>query len=466
MRILVLGDFHGQAGAAADAPGHIRMVDIDTFDHVMAALRPSLALAGDESDAASEPLVFGSLDDFHPDRLARQDPVLKRLQALKGQLKDPAGFALAAAALGTPAGGAVSAAGDSAVASGAVESDAETLRRLLGAKPETVGASAAAQAPFVDELIRRTVAPYVLAPAPDAGPYLAAADAAAGDRLRRLLHDPGFQALEAAWRSLHGLVSQVETGEDVQVGLLSVGLDGLTIALGAADDDPERSPLYRLLRDAGASGADAFPWGLIVADFAFGPDPQELQRLARLGAICQRLGMHLVAGARPMLVGCPDLLTHPDPRLWGPLPPEASRRWQDLRSGATANAIALALPRVLLRLPYGQSADPCDLFAFEEMPTPPRHDSFLWGNPAFLCALVLAQAHRDGEDPPRYADIDDLPAYVFRAGDEMRMQACAEVYLSEAAGESIREAGCIPVLSYQRRNAVRLGPLQTIVKGP
>jgi type VI secretion system protein ImpC len=98
------------------------------------------------------------------------------------------------------------------------------------------------------------------------------------------------------------------------------------------------------------------------------------------------------------------------------------------------------------------------------MPSPPSHETFLWGNPAFLCALVLAQAYRDGEDPPGYADVEDMPAFAYREGDEMRMQACAEVYLSDAAGESIQKGGCIPVLSYQRRNAVRLGPVQTLAK--
>jgi type VI secretion system protein ImpC len=116
---------------------------------------------------------------------------------------------------------------------------------------------------------------------------------------------------------------------------------------------------------------------------------------------------------------------------------------------------------VLLRLPYGKFADPCDAFTFEEMPSPPTNDAFLWGNPAFHCALVIAQAQRDGTAPPGYADVDDLPAYVYREGDDMRMQACAEVYLSEAAGNAILEMGCIPVFSYQRRNAVRIGPLQT-----
>jgi type VI secretion system ImpB/VipA family protein len=475
MRILVLGDFLGQAGGSAAAAlptrDDVRRIDIDTFERVMAVLGPSVSLGMDDRGRVSEPLAFRCLDDFHPDRLARQDPVLKQLAALKDQLKDPASFQTAAAVLQSDLGvhgadnGHREAAGDNTNASQEQsETDADTLERLLGAKSGSAAALGSPRRSTVDEMIRRLVAPQISVPLPDAGPYLATADAAAEDRLGGLLHDPSFQALEAAWRSIYGLVSQVETDEDLQIAMLSLDRDGLGRALDEAEQDPEQSALYRLLSDSAEVGPNAAPWSLIVGDYAFGPDDDNLRHLARMGAICQRLGATFLAAARPEILGCPDLLTHPHPRDWGQLTAEALSRWDALRSSAAARAIALALPRVLLRLPYGQSADPCDRFSFEEMPSPPRHDAFLWGNPAFLCALVLAQAYRDGEDSPRYADVEDMPAFVYREGDEMRMQACAEVYLSDAAGESIQKGGCIPVLSYQGRNAVRLGPMQTLAK--
>jgi type VI secretion system protein ImpC len=222
------------------------------------------------------------------------------------------------------------------------------------------------------------------------------------------------------------------------------------------------------LLETSAAAPDVEPWTLVIGDFLFGPDGGDIKTLSEVGAICRSLGAIFLAGADPALLGCPDLRTHPDPRDWTDRFPDTENAWRDLRHNPAAQAIGLALPRVLLRLPYGKDTDPCELFAFEEIFGAPDHTSFLWGNPAFFCARLIAQAYsREGAYAPGpFGDIDDLPAYINREGAEATMQACAEVYLSEAAGEAITRAGFIPVLSYQRRNSVRLGPIQTLASAP
>ena len=75
-----------------------------------------------------------------------------------------------------------------------------------------------------------------------------------------------------------------------------------------------------------------------------------------------------------------------------PPSPEAAQAWQALRNLPEAAYIGLALPRFLLRLPYGADTEPVEAFDFEEMSSPFDHESFLWGNPGFACALLLGQA--------------------------------------------------------------------------
>lgn len=92
------------------------------------------------------------------------------------------------------------------------------------------------------------------------------------------------------------------------------------------------------------------------------------------------------------------------------------------------------MPRVLLRLPYGRAADPVEAFDFEELSPERRHEEYLWGNPAFACALLLAQAYAAGGwamPPGDYLEVADLPAHTYREAGESVLQACAEVYLSE-----------------------------------
>ena len=53
------------------------------------------------------------------------------------------------------------------------------------------------------------------------------------------------------------------------------------------------------------------------------------------------------------------------------------------------------MPRVLLRLPYGARTDGVERFDFEEAGPGFEHSHYLWGNPAFACALLIAKAFAD-----------------------------------------------------------------------
>jgi type VI secretion system protein ImpC len=125
------------------------------------------------------------------------------------------------------------------------------------------------------------------------------------------------------------------------------------------------------------------------------------------------------------------------------------------------------MPRILLRLPYGDDTDPIEAFDFEELNPGRPHESFLWCNPAFGCALLLGQSFMESRwdmAAGEHLEIADLPAFSFEQDGEKQLQACGEVYLSQRAGESILEEGIMPFLSYANRNAVRLMRFQSIAE--
>ncbi len=61
-------------------------------------------------------------------------------------------------------------------------------------------------------------------------------------------------------------------------------------------------------------------------------------------------------------------------------------------------------------------------------------------------------------------DIGDLPAFVRDKGGEQQLQACAETYLSERAGEAILARGLMPFLSIRNQNAARLLRFQSLAE--
>ena len=56
--------------------------------------------------------------------------------------------------------------------------------------------------------------------------------------------------------------------------------------------------------------------------------------------------------------------------------PAGDAAWQALRRSAEAEWVGLALPRFLLRLPYGPDTDSTEAFGFEEMPGTPVHEDY------------------------------------------------------------------------------------------
>src|SRR5208337_3099418 len=163
------------------------------------------------------------------------------------------------------------------------------------------------------------------------------------------------------------------------------------------------------------------------------------------------------------LLGCVSLAATPEPQDWKP--PQNAEAWEALRRLPEASAVGLALPRFLLRLPYGKKTEPIESFDFEEMPDTPSHENYLWGNPAFVCALLLAQSfNQDGWDlrPGVISELDDLALHVYEENGESGLKPCAEALLTERTAERILEAGLMPLLSLKGKDRVRLMRFQSI----
>jgi type VI secretion system protein ImpC len=298
---------------------------------------------------------------------------------------------------------------------------------------------------------------------------VAAVDDGLAREMAVVLHAPGFQRLEAAWRGLYWLVSSLETGEELSIHLLDARKQDLAADIETAGAELETSVLYRKLVEQGAEGPDGEPWALIVGDYRFGPAEEDLRLLAALGAIASRAGGPFLAAADPAVLGCRDLAETPDPDDWQDPDPEVEARWRALRRTPAATSIGLALPRVLLRLPYGRRTDPIEAFAFEELPGGPDHEAYLWGNPAFACALLIGQAFQDNGwelQPGDRLDLADLPAYSYTEDGESRLKPCAEVLLGQRGAEAALARGIMPLLSHRNANAVRVLRFQSLAEPP
>jgi type VI secretion system protein ImpC len=402
-RILLAGDFSGRSWRD-NPPGPFtpQRLDRDNFDDVLAAMNVSLNLPGLN-------LSFRELEDFHPDRIYQSAPVF---QDLDRRLAPPAPPTAATPAR-APAGGSL------------LDQMVDDL------DPEPEAPVSLRDAEDLSSFIQRVTKGH-LEPRPDPARQQLAAkrEALATELLQGILHHPRMQAIEAAWRALFMLICGLETDTNLQLYVLDITLPELVSEMGAVGKE---------LRRRG-------PWALIAGNYTFAQTELDAQVLRRLAALASSLGAPFLAEAQ--------------------LPHEGTEpAWEELRHSPEACWIGLALPRFLLRLPYGKATDSIDSFPFEEMPQS-EHGSYLWGNPAFFCAYLLGKSFLEqGWGMSRLERrIDGLPMHVYREDGEPVAKPCAEIFMTEKDALSLLEAGFMPLASLKYEPAAMVVRFQSIAQ--
>jgi type VI secretion system protein ImpC len=464
--IALFGDFSGRAGRGILNPvaGQTPVaIDIDNFAETLARFAPTLELPDDAAPDGVLTLGFRELDDFHPDQIAPRLPGLQRLQALRPRLSHPATSAQAAQELHALLDRAKPA------TTTAPESDADTLARLLGnaqPSPPPEPAAAASRADSaqaaVQRLAQQAVAGHAVAkPSASQTESLEALNRACAARLNAVLHHPRFQALESAWRSVDRLVRTFDEGDHVKLLLVDVTAEELAADLDATED-VAASGLYRLLYDSTTSQA----WAVVCAFYTFGETADDIARAAKLARAGAYLSTPIIAAAHPSLAGCAGFASQPDPEKWNRAGAgERDAAFTDLRRRPEAACLGLALPRFLLRQPYGKGSDPIQGFPFEEIGSPEDHESYLWANPSMLIAELLIQRFKEDGwalAPETGGDVPDIPVHHYKAGGESLVKPGAEAWLGERAATRLRQHGLIPVLSIKNRDAVRVTGIASI----
>ena len=417
-RILVLGNFSGATEKSAN-PKPV-LIDRDNFDSVMNRVAPSVRI---DAPSGSFTVSFRELDDFHPDRLFQQLEIFRSLRDLRERLADPARFQETVQELEPlPPRAAAVAPDPMELASGSL------LENLIEAT-ETRGSRRRTTDPVL-EYARKVVAPYIVPRTdPKQAEMISQVDRSISEEMRALLGNPALQAVEGAWRALYFLVRNIETGSRLKIYILDTLKSRLT-----------SKALEDILMQAGDD-----PWSLMIANYSFGTGDNDPGLLQYMAALAAGAGAPLLAAAALDAIG--------------------NERWEAVRRMPSAEYIGLALPRFLLRLPYGKDADAPQEFAFEEMPTGSKHDAYLWGNPAFLCGVLIAQAFSEDEWQMRagsHQEMRGFPVHVYQDNGDSEMKPCAELWLTQSEVEQLLEEGFMPLISIRGSDSIRVAGIQSI----
>jgi hypothetical protein len=460
-RLALLGDFSGRAnagrletGAALAARKPIK-VDVDNFDQVIERMQLSLALPLAEDDGAVT-VPIRTLDDFHPDQLAENVALFEQLLDLRRRLGSRTGFDRAAKEVLSWSGGALVPRAPRKARGAAVASDLRLsdFARLVG-RPAVADAEEAS----VDDLIRRLVGPYIQRKR-DArqDQLIARVDEALSGAMRRVLHHPDFQTAEAIWRGVEFLVRRIEIGARMEIVLYDVSAEEFAADL-AATDALEETGLYSMLVEQPALDAAQGRLSAIIGLYGFELAPPHADLLGRVARIAAAARAPFVAGIDPDALKTRFHDQHP-------LIKDA---WSALHGLPEAAYLGLAAPRFLLRPPYGRKSDPIDAFSFEEFTPQGGLGAMLWGHPALLSGLLLAETWLQQGKAMRLGTVmgvGEMPYFVYAGadGDQVALP-CTERLYTEREAVQVAEYRVMPLLSLRGRPEVRLGGFTSLAGG-
>ncbi len=236
-------------------------------------------------------------------------------------------------------------------------------------------------------------------------------------QIKAIIHHPRFQKLEASWRGikyLHNvLVREYDpTGPEAKLKILDVSWKELGNDFESAWDIQQSNLFYKVYeQEFGQAGGE--PFGLLIGDYDIKP-PDTAGHSQDDFAILNSISAVAAAAFSPFITNCsPEIFQLSDfgelenvQDLSDAFEGTAATRWKNLCLKEDARFLGLAMPKILMRLPWSNRPDlvltherrrssqsrNVNQFCFQEDVRGPNNSKYLWGGAAFAFAAVVLRS--------------------------------------------------------------------------
>jgi type VI secretion system protein ImpC len=281
---------------------------------------------------------------------------------------------------------------------------------------------------------------------------IAEIDQTVSDQLNAIMHSEAFQALEAAWRGLHYLVMNSETGTMLKLRLLSASKKELLADLEKATEF-DQSALFKKIYEEEYGTFGGNPFSVLVGDYHFGRSPQDVAVLEQISHVTAAAHAPFLTAASPALFDMDRFTELSVPRdLAKQFESTELIKWRSFRDSEDSRYVTLTLPRVLLRLPYGPKTVPVDEFDFVEDVDGKNHDKYLWGNSAYALAQRITDAFAKYKWCAAIRGveggglIEGLPAHIFPTDDgDLALKCPTEVSITDRRENELNNLGFLAI---------------------
>ncbi|RWU19110.1 type VI secretion system contractile sheath large subunit [Pseudomonas alkylphenolica] len=277
---------------------------------------------------------------------------------------------------------------------------------------------------------------------------IAEVDRILSKQMDAILHQPEFQQLESAWRSLSLLVDRTDFRENIKLEVLHVSKEDLLDDFENAADIT-CSGLYKHVYTAGYGQFGGEPVAAMVGNYSFGPSSPDIKLLSYMASVGAMSHAPFLTAPAPEFFnlssfeGLPDLKEISD-IFAGP----RHAKWRAFRESEDARHTALVAPRFMLRSAYHHQEQPISSFNYDEN-IDGQHQNYLWGNAAFLMASCINDSFARYRwcpniiGPQSGGTVEDLPVHLYESLGQLQAKIPTEVLISDRKEFELAEEGFI-----------------------
>jgi len=272
-------------------------------------------------------------------------------------------------------------------------------------------------------------------------------------QLNEILHHPSFQKLEGTWRGIKYLLNQSETSTQLKIRVLNASKKEILRDLQRAAEFDQSATFKKIYEEEfGIFGGE--PFGALIGDFEFGRHPEDIEFLERISQVAAAAHAPFLTAANSELLNLESFTQLGEPRDIAKIfEGNVYAKWRSFRDSEDSRYVGLAMPHVLMRLPYGKDTKPVDEFAYEEKVDGTDHSKYLWGNAAYALGARLTNAFA------RYGWcaairgveggglVEGLPTHTFATDDgDIALKCPAEIAITDRREKELADQGLIPLV--------------------
>lgn len=277
---------------------------------------------------------------------------------------------------------------------------------------------------------------------------IAELDRVLSKQMDAILHQPEFQQLESAWRSLKLLVDRTDFRENIKLEVLHVSKDDLLDDFENAADIT-CSGIYKHVYTAGYGQFGGEPVAAMVGNYNFGPSSPDIKLLSYMASVGAMSHAPFLAAPSPEFFNLSSFEELPNLKeikdiFAGP----RHAKWRAFRESEDSRHAALAGPRFMLRSAYDPQENPVQSYHYAE-DIAGRHENYLWGNSAFLLASCINESFARYRwcpniiGPQSGGAVEDLPVHLYESLGQLQAKIPTEVLISDRKEFELAEEGFI-----------------------